>query len=64
MNTLDNNPYHGIAPEERRLIVLRAHAERAKAIRRAFAGLLWWRRTFAAHRHIAAERALKAAHEH
>jgi hypothetical protein len=42
------------------VIVRRAHAERAKALREMFAGLLAWRRKAAEHRH-AADAALKTA---
>jgi len=36
--------YGGYTPEELQVIVRRAHAERAKALRQMFAGLLAWRR--------------------
>ena len=36
--------YGGYTPDELQVIVRRAHAERAKALRQMFAGLLAWRR--------------------
>jgi hypothetical protein len=52
--------YGGYTSEEFQLIVRRAHAERAKALRGMFAALLAWRRSAAEHRH-AADAALKTA---
>jgi hypothetical protein len=62
MSILDNYPYRDMTPEEKHLIIRRAHAERAEAIRRAFAGLLWWRRK-SSDRYIAAGPSLKVARE-
>jgi hypothetical protein len=62
MSIPDNNSYRSITPEEKRLIIQRAHAERAEAIRRAFARLLWWRHK-SADGHAAAEPTLEVAHE-
>jgi hypothetical protein len=52
--------YGGYTPEELQVIVRRAHAERAKALREMFAALLAWRRR-AAERRQAADAALKTA---
>jgi hypothetical protein len=52
--------YGGHTPEELQAIVRRAHAERAKALRQMFAGLLAWRRK-AAERRQAADASLKPA---
>jgi hypothetical protein len=52
--------YGGYTPEEMQVIVRRAHAERAKALREMFAGLLAWRRKAAELRH-AADGTLKTA---
>ena len=52
--------YGGYTPEEVHAIVRRAHAERAKALRQMFAGLLAWRRK-AAERLDAADAGLKTA---
>jgi hypothetical protein len=52
--------YGGYTPEELQVIVRRAHAERAKALRQMFAGLLAWRRK-AAERRDAADAGLKTA---
>ena len=52
--------YGGYTPEELQVIVRRAHAERAKALREMFAALLAWRRN-AAERRQAANAALKTA---
>ena len=60
MNTRPDNPYRGITPEELHVIIRRAHAERAEAIRQMFAALLTWRRK-AAKRPHAADQALEIA---
>ena len=52
--------YGGYTPEEMQVIVRRAHAERAKALRQVFAGLLAWRRN-ATERRDAADAGLKTA---
>ena len=52
--------YGGYTPEELQVIVRRAHAERAKALREMFAALLAWRRK-AAERRDAANADLNAA---
>jgi hypothetical protein len=52
--------YGGYTSEEMQAIVRRAHAERAKALREMFAGLLAWRRK-AAERRDAADAGLKTA---
>ena len=52
--------YGGYTPEELQVIVRRAHAERAKALREMFAALLAWRRRAAERRH-ATDAALKTA---
>jgi len=52
--------YGGYTPEELQMIVRRAHAERAKALRQMFAGLLAWRQK-AAESRDAANADLKAA---
>ncbi len=52
--------YGGYTPEELQVIVRRAHAERAKAVREMWAALLAWRRRAAERRH-AADAALKTA---
>ena len=60
MSTQSLVGYGGYTPEELQMIVRRAHAERAKALRQMFAGLLAWRRK-AAERRDAANADLKAA---
>jgi len=52
--------YGGYTPEELQVIVRRAHAERAKAVREMWAALLAWRRRATERRH-AADAALKTA---
>jgi hypothetical protein len=42
MRTLDNNPYRGITPEELHVVIRRAHAERAEAMRGMFSALRLW----------------------
>lgn len=42
MNTLDRNPYRGIAPEELHVAIRRAHVERALVVRRMFQALGTW----------------------
>lgn len=63
MSTQPDNPYRGITPEELHVIIRRAHAERAKAVRRIFAALLAWRRKAAERRHPAG-RALEITASH
>lgn len=60
MSTLWQSPYHNITPEELRVVIRRAHVERAKAMREMFAALLAWTRKLAGRRH-AADPALKTA---
>ena len=63
MSTQPDNPYRGITPEELHVIIRRAHAERAKAMRQMFAALLAWRRK-AAERRRAAGRAVEITASH
>jgi hypothetical protein len=42
MRTLDNDPYRGITPEELHVVIRRAHAERAQAMREMFSALRLW----------------------
>jgi hypothetical protein len=49
MNLLDQNPYRGLTPEELHVVIRRAHAERARALRAFFAGLFAWRKKAAEH---------------
>lgn len=42
MNTLDNNPYRGITPEELHVVIRRAQAARAQAMREMFLALRSW----------------------
>jgi hypothetical protein len=60
MSTQSLIGYGGYTPEELQMIVRRAHAERAKALRQMFAGLLAWRRN-AVERREAANVSLKTA---
>jgi hypothetical protein len=53
MSTQSLIGYGGYTPEELQVIVRRAHAERAKALREMFAGLLAWRRKASEHRRAA-----------
>ena len=63
MTILANTTYRDITPEEVRLLMRLAHAERAAVIRHTFASLLWWRRKAAVQR-TAADADLKVAHAH
>ena len=60
MSTQSLIGYGGYTPEELQVIVRRAHAERAKALRQMFADLLAWRPK-AAERRQAANVSLKTA---
>jgi hypothetical protein len=44
MSILNGYPFRDMTPDDVRAIIRRAHAERAAAMRQAFASLLWWRR--------------------
>jgi hypothetical protein len=49
MSVLHQNPYRGLTPEELHVVIRRAHAERAQALRAFFAGLFAPRKKAAEH---------------
>ena len=51
MSTRPDNPYRNITPEELHIVIRRAHAERAKALRQIFTNLKAWRRKAAERLH-------------
>ena len=53
MNTLHNNPYRGITPEELHIAIRRAQVERAHVIRTMFASLRAWLRKIGERRNSA-----------
>ena len=63
MSNQTQSPYSGITPEELHIVIRRAHAERAKAMRELFAALFAWRKRAAERRH-AADPALRTAGSH
>jgi hypothetical protein len=60
MSTLDRNPYRGLSSEELHVVIRRAHAERAEAMRDLVLAFRSWLAQ-RVHRNHAAARALRTA---